>query len=99
MIVRENIEFQKGKDPRNTLELGKKIILKLCNGFWIEGFLRNKEAAELLIKEINAEMQQTYKDAEREGETGSAAMDARDDVFYDYENQLEEIGFKLIDSY
>jgi len=99
MIVRESIEFQRGKDPRDTLQLGRKIILKLRNGFWVEGFERNKKAAEELIREINAEMWQAYEDAEREGETESSAMDSRDDVFYDYEEKLKELSFELIDSY
>lgn len=97
MIVREAIEFERGKDPRDTLDLGRKIILKLRNGYKVEGFLRNKEAAEDLIREVNVEMWQAYEDAENNDETESAAMDKRDDVFYEYEKQFEDLGFKLVE--
>jgi hypothetical protein len=97
MIVREAIDFQRGLDPRDTLKLGRKIILKLRNGYRVEGFLRNKKAAEELIKEINVEMWQAYEDAENNDETESAAMDKRDDVFYEYEERLKELGYNLVE--
>ena len=96
-LVRESLNFERGKDPKDALDLGEKIILNLCNGFRIEGFLRNKEAAKKLIKTINAAMRKAYAEADSNDEFESVAMDDRDDVFYEYEEQLEDIGFKLID--
>lgn len=97
MIVREALDFERGKDPKDTLELGRKVILKLRNGYKVEGFLRNKKEAENIIKEINVEMWQAYEDAENNDETESAAMDKRDDVFYEYEEQLKALGFNLVE--
>jgi hypothetical protein len=97
MIIREALDFERGRDPKDTLQLGRKVILKLRNGYRVEGFLRNKKEAEYLIRQINVDMWQAYEDAENEGQTESVAMDRRDDVFYNYEKQLEEIGFKLVD--
>lgn len=97
MIVQETIDFQRGKDPRDTLELGRKIILKLRNDYRIEGFLRNKKEAEYLIRQANVDMQLAYEEAGDDGQNESVAMDKRDDVFYEYEKQFEEIGFKLVD--
>jgi hypothetical protein len=42
-------------------------------------------------------MWQAYEDAENNDETESAAMDKRDDVFYEYEKQFEDLGFKLVE--
>jgi len=97
MIVKESLDFERGKDPKDTLQLGRKVILKLRNGYRVEGFLRNKEAAEDLIRTINVEMWQAYEDAENNDETESAAMDKRDDVFYEYEEQLKNLGYNLVE--
>ena len=95
MIVQETIDFQRGKDPRDILELGRKVILKCRNGYRIEGFLRNKKDAEYIIRQINVDMWQAYEDAD--GQTEAVAMEKQDNVFYKYEKELEEIGFKLVD--
>lgn len=97
MIVKESLDFERGKDPKDTLQLGRKVILKLRNGYRVEGFLRNKKAAEELIRTINVEMWQAYEDAENNDETESAAMDKRDDVFYEYEEQLKDLGYNLVE--
>jgi hypothetical protein len=98
MIVQETIDFQRGKDPRDTLQLGRKIILKLCNDYRIEGFLRNKKEAEYFIRQINVDMRQAYEEAGDDGQRESDAREIRDNVFYKYEKQLEEeTGFKLVD--
>ena len=69
------------------------ITLELMNGYTVSGPESEREAAELLVSEINSEMQLTYDEFDDEGE--SLAMDARDDVVYEYEDQLAELGFGL----
>jgi len=69
--------------------------IELLNGFDIEGPSKNYIKAKQIVKAIDKEMKSVMKEYEDEGE--SAAMDARDDVFYEYEEQLKEIGFKQID--
>ena len=97
MIVKEAIDFQRGIDPRDALQLGKKVILKCRNGYRVEGFLRNKKDAEYIIRQINVDMWQAYEDAGDDGQPEHIAMENQDNIFYNYEKQLEEAGFKLID--
>lgn len=95
--IAESLNFERGKNIRDALELGRKVILKLRNGYRIEGFLRNKKDAEYLIRQINFDMKESYEEAGDDGQTEAIAMEKQDNVFYKYEKQLEDIGFKLVD--
>ena len=73
----------------------KKIMLSLINGFVISGPKEREKEGRNLLNVVNKEMLSAYKDAKREGRSESAQMDERDDVFYQFEEEFEKLGFKL----
>jgi hypothetical protein len=68
--------------------------IELINGFELEGN-DNFDNVLILSKKINYLMEITYKGVLGNG-SESNAMDERDDVFYEFEGKLEELGWKLI---
>jgi hypothetical protein len=66
--------------------------LELSNCYTISGPISNVDVAKKLVEEINKEMEVVYKEF---GGGGSRAMDERDDVVYEYEAQLNEIGYTI----
>ena len=68
--------------------------IKLINGFELEGN-DNFDKVLILSKEINCLMGITYKGTLGNG-SESNAMDERDDIFYEFEDKLEKLGWKLI---
>jgi hypothetical protein len=88
-------QFIKNMKPLDSMDLGKKVVLILKNGYGVEGFLRNKAKAELLIKKINKEMSFARKEGKREGNSEDYIMDLVDEVFFEYKDELKELGFEL----
>ena len=95
--LNENLDFEKGQDPYDALDLGRKITLELINGYEIIGPMRNQEKAEEIISDINFDMEKTFSEGEDEGE--SRAMDERDDIFFEYEDDLKKINFELTEEW
>lgn len=69
------------------------ITIELTNGYTITGPKAQEAEALSLVDEINQEMKITFDEYSEEGE--SRAMDMRDDTIYEYEEQLQRIGFKI----
>lgn len=69
------------------------ITIELTNGYTITGPKAQEAEALSLVDEINQEMETTFDEYFEEGE--SRAMDMRDDTIYEYEEQLQRIGFKI----
>jgi hypothetical protein len=70
----------------------KNVVLELSNCYTISGPILNIDKAKKLVEEINNEMEVVYNEF---GGEGSRAMDERDDVVYEYETQLSEIGWTI----
>jgi hypothetical protein len=70
----------------------KNVVLELSNCYTISGPISNVDKAKKLVEEINNEMEVVYNEF---GGDGSRAMDERDDVVYEYETQLSEIGWTI----
>ena len=68
------------------------VVLGLSNCYTISGPISNVDKAKKLVEEINNEMEVVYNEF---GGDGSRAMDERDDVVYEYETQLSEIGWTI----
>lgn len=72
-------------------------VIEIYNGFTLSGPIQNLEVAKELASEMEGEMKQTYDEYMNfNEESESAAMDARDDVFFDdYEEKFIDLGYKL----
>jgi len=68
--------------------------IELINGYELEGN-DNFNTVLILTQEINHLMKIAYDGALGNG-SESDAMDERDDVFDEFEDKLEELGWKLI---
>ena len=77
--------------------MSKKSSIEICNGFVLSGPTENLDSVKEIVREMEKEMKQTYK--EYMGFTGeSAAMDARDEVFFmGYEEKFQNLGYILED--
>jgi hypothetical protein len=96
-IVRESLDFERGKEPKDSLDIGVKVIIELMNGYKLQGFRRNLEQVMPIVNTINAEMEEAYESNQDEGE--SVAMDARDERVWVWEKELDECGFKLVEDF
>jgi hypothetical protein len=69
-------------------------VIELSNGYTIVGPMETAEAAKEMAERINSEMDSVYDEyLEIGGE--SRAMDERDDVVYNFEEELAEIGYRI----
>ena len=74
-------------------------VIEIYNGFTLLGPVVNLEDAKVLASEMEGEMKKTYDEyMDFSEDSESAAMDARDDVFFnDYEDKFGDLGYKLQD--
>ena len=73
-------------------------FIELSNSYLIQGPEENLEKAKAIVEEMEKEMAQVFSEVlSYSGE--SAAMDARDDVYYEsgYQEGLEKIGFSMVE--
>jgi hypothetical protein len=70
--------------------------IELTNGYVLEGVDTNLDKALELVDRIELEMKEIYNESLSYGGE-SQAMDNRDDVVYEYETELEEIGWGIKD--
>jgi regulator of sigma D len=70
--------------------------IELTNGYVLEGVDKNLDKVLELVNRIESEMKETYDDSLSYGDE-SRAMDDRDDVVYEYETELEELGWGIQD--
>lgn len=71
-------------------------FIELSNSYLIQGPEENLEKAKAIVEEMEKEMAQVFSEVlEYSGE--SAAMDARDDIYYEsgYQDELAKIGFSM----
>ena len=74
----------------------EEVRIELSNSYIIAGPKSKEEEARRIIEEMEKEMKSEFEEAlENSGE--SAAMDARDDVYWEngYQEKLSEIGFEM----
>ena len=78
------------------MKIVKESTVEICNGFTLLGPSENLDSAKAILTDMEKEMKQTYKEyMSFSGE--SAAMDARDDVFFDeYEDKFKKLGYTLV---
>ena len=73
-----------------------KVTIEFYQGTEITGPQKNLKEIKNLVKKIEAEMKEAYKDALRfAGE--SRAMDDRDDIIYDHVDEMSELGFEIVE--
>ena len=89
----KTVDFERGQHPYKALDIGKKHVITLTNGYEFEGPYSTKDEAEKLAKDINKSMENIYKEAEEEGYGESHAMDLRDDIIELYEEDLLKLGY------
>ena len=73
-------------------------FIELSNSYLIQGPEANLEKAKAIVEEMEKEMAQVFSEAL--GNSGeSAAMDARDDIYYEsgYQDKLAKIGFSMVE--
>ena len=68
--------------------------IELTNGYVLEGVDINLDKVLELVDRIELEMKEVYNESLSYGGE-SQAMDNRDDVVYEYETELEEIGWGI----
>lgn len=75
----------------------EEVRIELSNSYVIAGPKSKEEEARIIVAEMENEMKTEFDQAlENSGE--SAAMDARDDVYWEngYQEKLSEIGFEML---
>ena len=69
-------------------------VIELFNGYSIVGPVENSKEANDIAQIINQKMKSVYQEyLEIGGE--SRAMDERDDVVYEFEDELADIGYRI----
>lgn len=75
-----------------------KVTIELSNTYTLTGPKSNEKEARKIIYDMERDMKSEFKQAlEHSGE--SAAMDARDDVYFEfgYKEALSDLGFEMDD--
>ena len=70
------------------------IKIELYQGALLIGPASNESQIRGLAKVIEESMQETFKESSLMG-SESRAMDDRDDIVYEYENEIKELGFRI----
>lgn len=92
-------EFEKGRGIKPSLDIGRKVIIKLDSGAEIEGPLENKEKAEDIIDEMNRVLAETIDYCEEEEIYYDAQMDELDKVEEEYMADLRKLGYEYTEEW
>ena len=88
--------FEKYADKADEFDDDQMTTIELSNGYSLTGPASNEAEALAIVEEMEKEMKKAFDQAMRNGGE-SAAMDARDDVYFDeaFKEALSELGFEM----
>jgi len=90
----ENFNLKKFLTENILLEENETSTIELYQGTELNGPKETEAEAKKIAKEIEKEMRSVYKAAKGSG-SESQAMDERDDVVYEFKDQLKKIKWEI----
>jgi hypothetical protein len=90
----EDINFERGQDPKIVIGRWKMHEIELPSGHDMEGPYSNKKQAEKLLKELENEIEEAQVECEMEGIWDDQQMDILDDIVKEYTPRFKELGYE-----
>jgi hypothetical protein len=95
--VNEVQNFERGQDPYQTLDLGRKLFLILPMGYSYIGPFRNRDKVKELLADLPQEVYNIRSESQEMELSDDREMDAVEEIIEYYEYDLQKLGFEFID--
>ncbi len=95
--VFEEVEFERGKDPKAAMGIGLKHVITLPSGRDMEGIFSTKDEAEALNATLSDEIDQASWELDDEGIHDDDQMDALDAIVDGFVPDFNKLGYYYID--
>jgi len=95
--VNEDLNFERGQDPKDALKIGGNIILELPSGLYYVGPRRNLRKAQELLIDLPREVANIRRGADHDDPTSDdTVLDDISEAIEEYEDGLRELGFEFV---
>lgn len=92
-LVSENVKFERGQNPLDAID--DKITIEFEGGYEVTGPKRREEEARELVARAEAAMEEAFlMNLDPEGSSDMEGIDAAEEVFLDFEDSFNKLGYK-----